>query len=416
MDRDIYSNEIREIIRADLKRTVGGEFSAHREYPYFVKKTYYDMKTEIEGLPLYPRELPEILLNWAGLDPATPWKMEDFLVLDLETSGLSRGSTIAILIGLGYFENGRYVVEQVFLPEPEAELSSFDRLIELMQTKSVFITFNGKSFDIPMLESRLLYNQIWLNLREKGHIDLLHLARRLWKNRAPNCALETLEFYILGHIRDAELDIEGADIPQTYYQYLINGDPELINRIFIHNQYDILHTAALFALIGDAISNPVQVGADHRIDYYAVAKHYQKEGREDLALQIMEELLRQGTLSAALALDLGLLTKKTDKALALEHFRRAAELDHSEAILELAKLQESFAKDYSGALGSCEHLLQIYLRNYLNNEKKIQALQKRMQRLQARLEKAANPPKKRSKDSLSVPKPSDSGCGEHQPD
>lgn len=388
MDREIYSEEIKELIRTDLQRTVGGVFSAHRDSPYFSKQTFYDMKTEIEGLPLYPGEVPEILINWAKLPLGTDWQMEDFLVLDLETSGLSRGSTIAILIGLGYFENGRYVVEQIFLPEPEAEPNSFDRLQELLQTRSVLITFNGKSFDVPLLESRLLYHQIWLDLRAKGHIDLLHLARRLWKNRAPNCALETLEYYILGHVRDAELDIEGADIPQTYYQYLINGDAELIRKIFVHNQYDILHTAALFALICDSIKAPVAVGADHRIDYFAVAKHYQKEGFEKTALGIMEEMAAQDIHSGELCLELGLIYKRAkDLPRALQYFAQASALGLPEAILEEAKLLEQYSKSYPAALQACYDLMHCYLRNYLQNEKKILALKQRIQRLEKKLAK-----------------------------
>lgn len=388
MDKDIYSNEIRQIIRESLRATVGGEYSNHREHPYLAVKIPYAMKTEIEGLPLYPGQVPQILLKWANLPLDTPWKMEDFLVLDLETTGLGHGNTIAILMGLGYFENGRYIVEQVFLPEPEAELSSFDRLAELLETKSVFITFNGKSFDIPVLESRLLYNQIWLNLREKEHLDLLHIARRLWKNRAPNCALETLEFYILGHIRDAELDIEGADIPLTYHQYLINGDPELIRRIMVHNQYDILHTAALFALICDSIADPVKVGIDHRIDYLAVAKLYQKEKEDAEAKRIMEEMVSLGMISPPLVLELGNLYKKSgDFDKALEYYRMGAEIDLPEAMLEYAKLLESRAKDYSQALALCERLMSYYISRYIQQEKKLAELAKRIARLQTKLAK-----------------------------
>ena len=114
--------------------------------------------------------------------------------MDLETTGLRSNGIFAFMIGLGYYENEQYIVEQIFLPDPEAELNSFDRLIELIKEKSLLITFNGKTFDVPVLESRLLYHQIWLNLREMEHLDLLHIARRLWKNKLPSCALETLEF------------------------------------------------------------------------------------------------------------------------------------------------------------------------------------------------------------------------------
>ena len=248
-DRENFDLGLRQLIRENLRASLEGEFSAHEDYPFFRTRAVYDMFTEVDGLPLFPCEIPEVFLNWAGLDPGTAWQKEDFLVLDLETTGLGRGQTIAFMIGLGYFENGQYVVEQVFLPEPEAETNSFDRLIEILEQKAVLITFNGKTFDVPILESRLLYNHVWLDLRAKEHIDLLHLARRLWKNKIPSCALETIEFYILGYIREKELDIEGGLIPQTYFQYLISGETDLLKRLFMHNHFDVLHTVALFSLI-----------------------------------------------------------------------------------------------------------------------------------------------------------------------
>lgn len=381
MDRDIYGPEIRELIHQSLIRTVPGTFSAHKNDPYFRTLTPYDMKTVIEGLPLYPREVPSILSSWAKLE-SPDWNPEDFLVLDLETTGLGRGGILAFMIGLGYYEGGQFFVEQIFLPEPEAEVNSFDRVAELMQTRSTFITFNGKTFDIPVLESRLLYNQIWLNLREKQHIDLLHIARRLWKNRAPNCALETLEYYILGHIRDAELDIESGDIPQTYFHYLINGDPELLKRVFIHNHFDILHTAALFTLICDSIAAPVKVGSDHRIDYHAVAKLYHSQGRVDTAKTILSELLQQETLTPVIAYDLGLIHKK-DKNWgdAKRCFELGAELAHPESLLELAMLLENKEKDYAAALALCEHLRSYLLGRISPDLKKLEAVNKRIERL-----------------------------------
>lgn len=386
MDRDIYGPEIRELIRQSLIQTVPGEFSAHKDNPYYRTLTPYDMKTVIEGLPLYPREVPSILSSWAKLE-ALDWDPQDFLVLDLETTGLGRGGILAFMIGLGYYEGGQFFVEQIFLPEPDAEVNSFDRVAQLMQTRSTFITFNGKTFDIPVLESRLLYNQIWLNLREKQHIDLLHIARRLWKNKAPNCALETLEYYILGHIRDAELDIESGDIPQTYFQYLINGDPELMRRIFVHNQYDILHTAALFTLICDSIADPVKVGSDPRIDYHAVAKLYHSQGRTDSAKAILKELLAQETLTPLIVHDLGLIYKKEKNWAEAGHcFELGSELGHPESLLESAMILENRDKDYTAALELCEKL-RSYLLGRINPDlKKLEAINKRIARIQHKQE------------------------------
>ncbi len=387
-DRELYASELKSMLREALKNAIEGEFSAHPSDPFFYTQKAYSMQTEIEGLPLYPQEIPEVLLNWAKLDKAKVRSKEDILVLDLETTGLGRTGTLAFMIGLGYYENDQFIVEQLFLPDPEAEVSSFDRLLELVKSHSLLITFNGKTFDVPVLESRLLYHQIWLNLREMEHLDLLHIARRLWKNKLPSCALETIEFYILGHIRDKELDIEGGEIPQTYYQFLLNGDPELIRRVFIHNHHDILHTAALFTLISDSIAYPPAHGFDIRIDYHALAKLYQSQGGEEIARRILVDLLAAGEISADVMRDLGLIYKKAKELdSALDCFRIAADLNCPISMLELCMLLEKHVKDHTAALAWAEKLKHWHLSRYIVNSKKIAELDKRLDRLKRLIER-----------------------------
>ncbi len=387
-DKDLYATELRALLREALKLAIEGEFSSHKENPYYYTRKAYPMLTEIDKLPLYPESFPEVLLTWAGLDTAIERKREEILVFDLETTGLGRGETLAFMIGLGYYEGDSFVVEQIFLPDPEAETSSFDRLIELLQSKSLLITFNGKTFDVPVLESRLLYHQIWLNLRSMEHLDLLHIARRLWKKKLPSCALETIEFYVLGHIRDKELDIEGGLIPQTYFQYLVNGDPELVRRIFIHNHHDILHTAALFTLICNSIGYPPAAGMDNRIDYHALAMLYNSQSQPETAKRILVDLLAQGVISADITRDLGMFYKREgDIDSACECFAIAADLACPLAMLELSKLQENKLKQYSKALETAEKLHAYLMSRYIVDSKKVAAAELRIQRLQRKLGK-----------------------------
>ena len=369
-----------------LQRAIAGEYSPHRDYPYYITRKAYPMHTEIDGLPLYPLVIPEVLLNWANMDASLQRNKEEILVLDLETTGLGRGETLAFMIGLGYYENEQFVVEQIFLPEPDAEVNSFDRLIELLQSKSLLITFNGKTFDVPVLESRLLYHQIWLDLRAMEHLDLLHIARRLWKRKLPSCALETIEFYVLSHIRDKELDIDGSQIPQTYYQYLVNGDPELIRRIFIHNHHDILHTAALFTLICDSLNYPPENGMDIRIDYHALALLYKSQNRSDTAKRILVDMLAMGVISADITRDLGLIYKQEkDLDSATECFQIATDLGCPIAMLELCKLQENHGKLYPEALETAYKLKAYLLGRYIVDSKKVAAVENRIERLERKL-------------------------------
>jgi len=385
-DRDLYSAELKELLRLSLVRNIGGEFSAHESDPYFYTSEAYPMATKIDNLPLYPEEIPDLVLDWAHLDKDKTRAMEDILVLDLETTGLGRGGTIAIMIGVGYYQQNEFIVEQIFLPDPDAEEHSLDRLRELVETHSMLITFNGKSFDVPVLESRLLYHQIWLDLRQMEHLDLLHLARRLWKRKLPSCALETIEYYVLGHIRDKELDIEGSDIPQSYFHYLMTGEAEMIKRVFIHNHHDILHTAALFTLICDSCAYPLLGGMDTRIDYHALAKLYQSQDRLGIARRILVDLIAAGDIRSEVLYDLGMIYKKegaTDDA--MDSFGIACDLQHPPSMLEYAKALEK-KKDYHAALGVAERLLQLEKGRYMLSHKTIAELEHRISRLQRKCE------------------------------
>ncbi|MCB5228652.1 MAG: hypothetical protein GX122_03880 [Candidatus Cloacimonetes bacterium] len=386
LDRDMYSLDLKQLTREALQAMVAGEYSAHKENPVYYIRQSWEGETP-EGLPLYPKVLPEVILTWAKLDTDTSWQPEDFLVLDLETTGLGRGNTLAFLIGLGYWEGGKYTVEQIFLPDPDSEMNSFDRLQQLLETRSVLITFNGKTFDIPILESRLLYNQLWLNLREKEHIDLLHIARRLWKHQLPSCALESLEFYIMGLIRDAELDIDGGLIPQTYYQYLISGDPEPLRRVLLHNQLDVLNTAVLFAIIADAVAEPVQVGKDPRVDYLAVARLYQNQDRHELAQDILRHLLDDGFVTADVAHELGMIYKReNDLEAARQCLEIAADLQAPASILHLCIVLEKQG-ELAEALRRTETLISWHQSRPLPDLKALDSALRRQERLQKKLSK-----------------------------
>jgi len=383
-----YASEIMAAIRISLQAALDGTFSTHSDYPVYYVRTEHPVNQRIDDLPLVLDSLPEVVRQWAGLDAEHAWSRDDILVLDLETTGLGRGGTLAFLIGLGFYEGNRFVVEQIFLPQPEAEINSFDLLRQRLEEKALIVTFNGKTFDVPVLESRFLVNNLWLPLRQRPHLDVLHLARRLWKNRAPSCNLETLEYYILGHVRDRELDIPGSLIPQTYYQFLMNGDPELIRRIFIHNQSDVLHTGALLALISDKARYPLAAERDRRIDYCALARLYASQGQRDPAISILSGLYEEGLVSAELVYDLGMLHKKRGEHMISGHyFGIGADLRHPTAMVEFTIHLEHFEKDYAGAIKVAQLLLALLRSDPLRDIRKITAVQKRVERLSAKLEK-----------------------------
>jgi hypothetical protein len=153
-----------------------------------------------------PGVLAELALDASVADSSpTSW-----LFLDTETTGLSGAGTLAFLIGMaGVNEQGGLELEQLLLPEPDRERSLLLRVLERFQAASLIISFNGKSFDRPLLEGRLVMNRL-PPLPERPHLDLLHVARRLHRERLGRCSLKRLESQVLGFERGP--DIDGSEV------------------------------------------------------------------------------------------------------------------------------------------------------------------------------------------------------------
>jgi uncharacterized protein YprB with RNaseH-like and TPR domain len=168
------------------------------------------------------------------------------LFVDTETTGLVGGAgTIAFLIGVGAFEGKDFVLRQFFLHDPGEEAAMLHLLGLRINTSQGFVSFNGRVFDIPLLEMRFR-----MSLRERmtltslPHLDLLFPARRLWRRSLPNCSLGTLERNVLGVHRTDE-DVPGEWIPGMYLDYLRTGDLSELRRVVYHNTIDILSLVGL---------------------------------------------------------------------------------------------------------------------------------------------------------------------------
>jgi uncharacterized protein YprB with RNaseH-like and TPR domain len=173
--------------------------------------------------------------------------LADTVFLDTETTGLAGGSgTAAFLIGVGFVDGDRFRVRQYFMRDYHEEPAQLLGLAADLARFSSIVTFNGKMFDLPLLEARFALQRARFPLDGAPHLDLLHPARRLWKARLESCRLQSLESALLCVRRNG--DVPGEEIPRIYFDYVRRRDPRALARIFHHNRLDILSLAALSAL------------------------------------------------------------------------------------------------------------------------------------------------------------------------
>lgn len=183
---------------------------------------------------------------------------EDILFLDTETTGLSGGvGTVAFQIGLGYFTPAGFVVEQMLIHDYPQEAEMLHLLEARMKRFPIICTFNGKSFDVPLLRSRMVMNRMSDSSIPPVHADVLYPARRLWKLRLRQCTLGHLENQLLGVER--EDDLPGAMVPQAYFQYLKDRDFAPMEKVLEHNRQDIVSLAQLFYELCRQMAQPENV-------------------------------------------------------------------------------------------------------------------------------------------------------------
>ncbi len=195
----------------------------------------------------------------------------DFVFVDTETTGLWGAGVLAFMAGVAFFDGPSLVIRQLFLLDPADEPALLLLLEELLAEKVGLITFNGRAFDVPLLDNRFLMNRMSSDIGSRPHLDLLPPARRLWRNRLGSCALGALEERLL-QVTRTEQDVEGALIPYLYREYLSSGDAREIARVFYHNRLDMLSMVTLAAEVMQWLGAPP--AGQHPLDLLGLA-HWQ---------------------------------------------------------------------------------------------------------------------------------------------
>ncbi len=220
------------------------------------------------------------------------------LFFDLETTGLSGGAgTVAFLVGCGHFDDDGFHTKQFFLSGYEAEHDLLMSLGELLTHYAGLVTYNGRTFDVPLIETRYLFHRLESPFDHLPHFDMLFPARRLWRRRnsrfgerdgwtpsdpadRESCRLGALEEAILGVRREG--DVPGFEIPSRYFHYLRTGDGAGLEAVFEHNRLDVLSLAAITAVAARLVEQgPERAPTPH--DALALGQVYERAGDSDRA-------------------------------------------------------------------------------------------------------------------------------------
>lgn len=281
--------------------------------------------------------------------------------LDLETTGLAGGTgTIPFLVGLAYYRDDRFQVTQFFLNELAEEdrlVRDLAQFIHDMGFKSI-VTYNGKAFDMPLVETRFAMHRTPCPLRGLPHLDFLFSARSLWKHKTESCRLFDLAQQIVQAERSE--DIPGAEIPLRYFQYIRSGDFALIEPILYHNQEDLL------SLLGVVVAGAILVER-HRgaaaspavgdpTDVFGVAKLFERAGDATTSAALFEKALSGGRGLSAEASHHARrklshhFKKNKDWEKALPFWQEMAAGEDVDCFRDLAMYFEHTAKDYGEAI------------------------------------------------------------------
>jgi uncharacterized protein YprB with RNaseH-like and TPR domain len=301
-------------------------------------------------------ELPDDLLDALSEGEAKPSAPSRWAFLDTETTGLAGGTgTYAFLVGVGRICADGFRVRQFFMRDYGEEPSLLWALARHLADFDVLITYNGKTYDQPLLETRYRMARAQPPFGRLAHLDLLHGARRLWKLRLDSCRLVDLENQILGVEREG--DLPGEMIPYVYFEYLRTQQAFRVVPIFHHNATDILTTACLTGIVPFAFREPGAARFAHGSELVGLARWFIKAERREQALELMRRAVKMGLPDDLLfrtLWDTALLERKLgNEPAALEIWTELAEGRNpyrAMALEALAKYYEHRARNYSLAL------------------------------------------------------------------
>jgi uncharacterized protein YprB with RNaseH-like and TPR domain len=345
---------------------------------------------------------PEVIAQVGQDDGLTGADLRRICFLDTETTGLSGGTgTMAFVVGLGFFTNfaDAFCVHQYFLRDPGDEPAQIEGLAELLSEFEAIVSFNGRAFDVPIIENRFILARTPPPTASLPHLDLLQPARRLWRHRLPSCRLVVIEKEVLGVLREQD-DVPSGDIPYLYRDYLRTGDAREMQRVLYHNAIDILSLVTLAVKLCQAFADPWEREKLSGAEFYGLGRWYAKENQLEETERAYRAALAQADLSpnlrAKVLCDLSRLLKRAgrkDEAFAYWQQLALEATGHTLAHTELAKYFEWDVENLPLAVGWTRAALAL-AESWpagLRRDDTRDELRHRLERLERKAEKLQNP-------------------------
>ena len=294
------------------------------------------------------------------------------------------------MAGLCYFRRTGLKILQLILPDIIHEILLLNYLDSFLAKFSTIVTYNGKSFDVPIIKSRSLISGVPCSIDKLIHLDLLHLARNIWKLRLESRKLSDIEKNILGIVRTDE-EIPGWLVPQMYFDYLESGDAKLLKGVAYHNEMDIISLAKLFCLLNNYASEDFkQLKNENKLDTLAIGEILRKGQNYQLAEKVFEignfrwdneSIPREYVRKYA-----NVLKRNGNLEKALHFWKIAANAGDVPSCIEISKYYEHKIKDYRESYIFGEKAL-LLAKKEEQSEKKLDAVKHRLCRIKTKLEK-----------------------------
>ena len=296
--------------------------------------------------------------------------VRECLFIDAETTGLSGGAgTVPFLVCAGYVDGTDFVTVQLFMPDYSAEPEMLFELSELMNKFKYAVTFNGRLFDMPLIETRFTINRMRDRYKTLENADLLYPSRRLWKRRLKSCCLANIEKRVLGIERTG--DVSGAEVPERYFRYMRTGDESLMEAVIYHNRQDVISLGLLLARLNRDFLRPEEI--EEQLDMFSAGLAIERSGEPACAREVyrlasipgrsgtlrISDVRAQGAANWRLAAMMKRNGEYDSAAAVYEKMIKRRQMAENPYV-ELAKLLEHKLKNLDRALKITEQALEMF--------------------------------------------------------